>query len=483
MVIGVEYAQSGMAAAFAQLGISGVKYLPASFTWDKMQSSNDSAINFAPMDTFVTEYQNAGFTQLVIGLKPQSSWASVDFNTNPTPKPEYQGAFQRWVSSIVERYDKDGLNDMQGLKFPVRYYEAGVEFSTYEPESVGDYINMLSLAHKAAHEAYSSVMVLNSAFLVTTAFDTDPTPDQYATSFAAVDPRIMYHSLADILQVLDRPDIFDAVDFHALGDAYEIYSTVNWLQYEMGQRGYTKPIVIGDTVPSPLASWGPATTCNLAASQMAIMIQPAREADRCRLATFFKQLIAGNQADLAWTESFVAADMVEKVLIAAERNVALIDTSFMEDIPLLTTPLLQAGAGLSAWGGMAQTTINVFTQAHTVKDLRPSFYAMKQLVGHMGNYTSVSRVATDDPSVFLYKIVKDGKPVWVAWYRATGLFLPGDSSPSTTVKIAVDASSMNVEPMVSEQGQTQPSGSTSAAEDGILTLTVGQTPVFIYQSG
>lgn len=435
------------------------------------------------MDAFVREYQDAGFTQLVVGLKSQSRWASVDFNTNPTPKPEFEGSFQAWVSSIVERYDHDGFDDMSGLRFPVRYYEAGVEFSSYEPEPVTDYIGLLSLAHEAAHGAYDGAIVLNSAFLVTTAFDADPTPDQYATSFAAVDHRIMFHSLADILQVLDRPDIFDAVDFHALGGAYEIYSTVNWLNYEMGQRGYTKPIVIGDTVPSPLASWGAATACDRPASQMAIIIRPARESDRCRLAAFFSRLVAGNESDLAWARAFIAADMVEKVVIAAERNVTLIDTSFMEDIPLLMSPLLQAGAGLSAWGGMAQTSINVFTQERTVQALRPSFYAMGQLVNHMGEYSSFVRVPAGDPSVFVYKLVRDGKPLWIAWYQPPGLFLPGDMAPSKTLQLDIGVSTVQVEPILTQMGQTQPTITTGTSTGGVLTLLLGQTPVFFYPAG
>lgn len=479
IIVGVEYGQMGLAASFAQLGISGAKYLPATFPWDKMQSSNGSAINFALMDAFVKEYQDAGFTQLVMGLKSQSHWASMDFNTNPTPKHEYQGEYQRWVNSVVERYDDDGVDDMPGLRFPVRYYEVGVEFSSYEPESVGDYLSMLSLAHSAAHAAFPGVVVLNAAFLVTTAFDTNPAPEQYATAFAAVDPRIMYHSLSDIQQVLDRPDLFDAVDFHALGNAYEITSTVNWLNYEMGQRGYTKPIVIGDTAPSPLASWGPATTCDRSASQMAIMILPAMAADRCRLADFFKQLIAGNETDLAWAETF-ATDMVQKVVVSAGDNVTLIDTSFMEDLPLMTSSLFQAAAGLSAWEGMAQTTVNLFTQAHAVQGLRPSFYAIKQLMTHINNYTAFTRVATNDSSVYLYRVVKDGKSTWIAWYDHARLFLPGDQAPTKSVHLEVGVSSVDVEPLVSQPGQTQPSVTTVATAGGVVALTLSQVPVFIY---
>ena len=483
MVVGVEYAQSGLAVPFAQLGVSGAKYLPASFTWDVMQRSNDSAINFAVMDAYVKEYQAAGFTQLVVGLKSQSHWASVDYSTDPTPKPEYRSAYQKWVGSIVERYDGDGIDDMPGLRFPVRYYEVGVEFSTYEPEPVGQYLQMLSLAYGAAHDAYSGATVLNAAFLVTTAFDSNPMPDQYAASFAAVDHRIMYHSLSDILQVLDRPDIFDAVDFHALGDAYEISSTVNWLNYEMSQRGYSKPIVIGDTAPSPLASWGPATVCNQSPSQMGIMVLPATEADRCRVAAFFRDLIGGNQTDLAWTYSFVASDMVEQIVVAADSNVTLIDASFMEDLPLMTSLLFQAGAGLAAWGGMAATTTNAFTQVHTVQSLRPSFYAVQQLMAHISNYTSIRRIATNDSSVYLYKMMKDGKPLWIVWYGPGVLSLPGDTAPSKTIQVQVGASAVDIEPMISQLGQTRPNATTASTEGGVLTLTTGASPTFVYPTG
>ena len=43
-----------------------------------------------------------------------------------------------FVLAVVERYDMDEYNDMPGLKYPVKYYEIGDEFSTYEPESVSD---------------------------------------------------------------------------------------------------------------------------------------------------------------------------------------------------------------------------------------------------------------------------------------------------------------------------------------------------------
>ena len=87
--------------------------------------------------------------------------------------------FAAWVHSVVERYDGDGVDDMPGLIRPVRYYEIGVEFSSYEPEPVADYLAMLETGCHAAHEAHTDAVVMHAAFLTATAFADIPGPDGY----------------------------------------------------------------------------------------------------------------------------------------------------------------------------------------------------------------------------------------------------------------------------------------------------------------
>ena len=53
----------------------------------------------------------------------------------------------------MERYDDDGQQDMPGLRYPVRIFEIGTEFSSYEPESVEEYLEVLQACYKAAHAA------------------------------------------------------------------------------------------------------------------------------------------------------------------------------------------------------------------------------------------------------------------------------------------------------------------------------------------
>ena len=226
ILIGVEYAMPGMAQSYSELGIAAVKYFPDEYGWDKMQATADSKIDFSRTDKYVQEYQDAGFTDLVLSLKTKSKWASKDLLNNFSPKPEYFDLFDNWVRQVVERYDQDGLDDMPGLKRPVNYLEIGVEFSTYEPEPVEDYIFMLEHAYKAAHSASEHVLVLHAAFLAGMVFVADPTSEQYEEVFDSVDKRIMAHLLMDIREILDRPDIFDVVNFHALSYPGEIENTV-----------------------------------------------------------------------------------------------------------------------------------------------------------------------------------------------------------------------------------------------------------------
>lgn len=176
-VIGLEYAVQdnprlvkSMAEAYADTGLPGMKHYVESVQWGEMQKGPDKSIDFSKMDLFVREYQRCGFTELTMALRPHSRWASVDVKlfayTNASPKPECRDDFQNWVQACVERYDGDGVDDMPGLRWPVRYVEIGNEFSSYQPEPVGEYLLTLELAYEAAHRASDEVKVGHVAFLI-----------------------------------------------------------------------------------------------------------------------------------------------------------------------------------------------------------------------------------------------------------------------------------------------------------------------------
>ncbi|MCD1294499.1 hypothetical protein CUJ83_05730 [Methanocella sp. CWC-04] len=483
IIIGIEYAMPGMAETFSELGVDAVKYYPDEISWERMQETRYSPIDFRRMDRFVREYQDAGFKDLVITLKTEGSWAIKDPIRNYSPKPENLDDYEKWVRAIVERYDKDGTDDMPGLKEPVMLYEIGSQFSDLEPEPAYDYIIMLERAYRAAHNASDDVIVTHAAFIVTTAFKDDPGPGDYEASFDSVDKRIMSHSLSDIRKVLDRPDIFDAVNFHAVGDPYEIEKTVKWLDYEMDQRGYKKPVIIGDTAATPFIAWGPATVWDKEPSRMGILIPPATEEDRYRLSKFFQRLIEGDKDTRNWTQSFVASDMVKKVIVASEQDVMLIDTALMEDLTLFKSELYRGASGISPWGGMALTNISTSDQERTIIELRPLFYALKQLNKNIGDYTSVERVPTSDDSIRLYKYNKDNRTVWVAWYEPGKLLLPGDEVAPQQLQVVTNATSIVVERSIVRKGQVWPDMDIVKPENGIAVIDIDTEPAYIRADG
>ncbi len=475
IVIEREARVATLADMLAPLGLPAAKPLPENFSWGNMQPSREAEIDFRQLDSFVAQFQAAGFVELVLALKPHSSWASNDYPSQGLlplrggVRTEYLGDYENWVYSVVERYDADGSEDMPGLRYPVRFYEIGTEFSSYEPEPVEEYLVILERAYTAAHRAYPEVLIAHAAFLTTLAFTGDPSPAEYERAFETMADRT--HSLADMRKVLDRPDLFDVLNLHSLGDPYEIEAMVAWLDYEMAQRGYRKPIILSDTATTPFISWGPATACDRNPNQMGKVIPPATEADRCRLADYFTRLVKVDQATLRWTQGFAAQDMVKKVVIAAEQGILLINTAFTEDIFWLKLPPAQAAAGTSAWAGLVDVER---------REYRPAYYALRQLVGYLDGHESITRLALDEEGVRVYEISRAGQRFWIAWYDPERLILPGDPPPEKSIRLRSGGDSAVVEPLITQFGQDSPTRVTLSTQDGLLTLILTPTPVFIF---
>lgn len=480
ILIGTEYIlienparTKALAELLAPIGLSVAKPLPEHIEWGKMQPTPDAPIDFDRLDNFVRQFQAAGFTELILALKSHNPWASKTYGlfvqANDAPKPEYMDDYENWIFTVVERYDGDGSDDLPDLLYPIRFYEIGSEFSSYEPEPVEEYLAMLERAYAAAHRAYDEVIVTHAAFLTTLAFANNPGPAEYEAAFEAVPDE--NHGLADIRQVLDRPDLFDVINIHALGDPYEIEAIVAWLNYEMVQRGYEKNIIIADTATTPFIAWGPATACDRNPNQMGHIIPPAAEADRCRLAEYFNKLVEGDEQVLRWVQAFSAEDVVKKVVVAAEQGILLINTAFTEDLIWLKLPIAQAGAGNSAWAGLVD-----FER----REYRPGYYALQQLIGHLSGYESITRLPFDDYGIRVYELVRAGQRSWIAWYDPGRLILPDDPLPETSMQLAVGVPAVTIENLITQFGESNPNRTNLTTQDGVITLTLNPRPIFIY---
>ena len=350
----------------------------------------------------------------------------------------------------------------------------GNEFSSHEPEPAEEYIELLNVAYKAAHDAFPGVSVGHAAFL-TTPVDMDVNhPGEYDRVWAATKRNDKFHELKDLRTILDHPQYFDVINIHNPGDPYEVEHIMKWLKYETGKRGYSKKVIISDTLPTSYIGWGPATTCK--GKKLGILIPPAREEDRCRLADYFTKLVRKDRETLAWTRAFVAADHVQRTLIAAEQGIVLINLSFTTDLPLLTGRLLKASAGISAWGG----AVVVNHKTGVVSKRYPLFYAIKQLMSHFNAYDSIQRIQMPDDHARVYVVKKKGKKFWVAWRNPKGVFLPVDGQLKTTITLQTGTNQVTIEPVITKIGQAKPKRTKVASPAGITKLELTHTPIYIF---
>jgi hypothetical protein len=479
--VGAEYVlidNPGRTAAYARelapIGFTAIKHYAEHAEWGAMQSGPAAPIDFRRLDAYVRSFQAAGIAEIIICLRSASSWGSVQAgklrSTNLVPKPQFTGLYERWIAAVVERYDGDGNSDMPGLRGPVRLYEIGSELSTYEPEPVEKYLGMLERAYRAAHAAFGDVLIAHAAFLTTTAFARHPAPGAYEAGFAAMPPRIAEHGLTELRKLLDRGDIFDVVNVHSLGDPTEIEDITAWLDWEMNRRGYRKPVIISDTAMTPWIAWGPAFACNRPPLQMGVVILPATEADRCRLAEYFRKLVDGDAATVRWTQGLAAADNVKRVVIAADRHVALINTAFIEDLVWLKLKVFGAGTGPSAWSGLIDLDR---------RERRASYWALQQLMRHLRGYDTLHRVSSGDADVRVYEISVGDSKCWIAWLELNRVLLPGEAMPSRPLTLTTGGAQAVIEPLITRAGLSRPEQRTEKTRSGRLSLSLTPEPVFI----
>jgi len=317
------------------------------------------------------------------------------------------------------------------------------------------------------------VQVAHAAFLTTPVHLDVASPAAWDSVWNATPRRDTHHGLADLRAILDHPELFDVINIHNLGDPYEIEHIMRWLRWETERRGYQKPVIISDTTPTSYIAWGPATICTGRA--LGVMTPPATEQDRCRLARYFSRLVAKDRATVAWTRGFVAADHVQRAVIAAEQGIRLINLAFVADIEFATTPLFRAGAGISAWGG----ALRIRAWDGQVLERYPAFHAIRQLMGHLQGYRSISRVSQTDPHARVYRIEGRAGVFWVAWRDPMGVLLPEDGRPSTPLRLQVDREQVSVEPVVTAMGNPAVRPQVRQAPGGRLALQLTHTPVYI----
>ena len=161
----------------SRLGIRWGRSPSIPFIWGLVEPERGEYI-WRRTDGYVHNHQDYNFAVIAV-IWPLAEWDQANWGpagTSPIVfedemgrsrrKPYDMDAYRRFVSAVVERYDGDGIDDMPGLKYPIKYWEASNEpslqtgFWTFFNGSSEDYLEVLKATYQAVKEADPEAKVL-----------------------------------------------------------------------------------------------------------------------------------------------------------------------------------------------------------------------------------------------------------------------------------------------------------------------------------
>ena len=158
---------------------------PGPFAWDYIESEK-GRFDFNFTDRFVKSAQENNIA--ILGtIWPFAEWDQKTCHGKEVmitekdvfyPKHRFRGIpvsrgmpcniedYKNFLTKLIERYDGDGIDDMPGLKMPVRYWEVlnepemQEEFLTFFKGTYEDYVEILKISYKTIKSACKECLVV-----------------------------------------------------------------------------------------------------------------------------------------------------------------------------------------------------------------------------------------------------------------------------------------------------------------------------------
>lgn len=298
MTFGVEYANPEWtnfvdfpkcAKAFARIDVHALKI--HDILWRDIEPNPPRngvhSYHWDGLDNLIRIFQSEGFTDFEVVLQSTSSWGmrpptpeekklmkrNLRKENKPSlpPSNKHNQDYYDFIYNVVERYDGDGVKDMQGLRYPVSGWEieTAAQGSFSWLGTAKEYVQMLKIAYSAAKAANPrSTIILSGIELGDLPSPTVNIRERIeqiqVTGFLKDLKRILTKKIwtkwANFnIDMLKHKDFFDVVEFHSLEDYLPMYTTVGWIRKLMSGYGYEKPIQAGDAACVPTLDMGPVT--------------------------------------------------------------------------------------------------------------------------------------------------------------------------------------------------------------------------------
>ncbi|MFC1735846.1 hypothetical protein ACFL1X_06995 [Candidatus Hydrogenedentota bacterium] len=162
-------------------------------------------------------------------------------------------SWRKGLIEKVERYDGDGIDDMPGLKIPIKYWQFSNEWTWRWKGSQEDFIELWRISYECVKQADPEAKVVLGgmtgigALALVDGYRGDDFIVYQGKAFGAEElPTIpeFQKQRAFIEAVLEQAaPYFDVISFHVYGGYQHIPGCVAWLRDKMEALGYSKPII------------------------------------------------------------------------------------------------------------------------------------------------------------------------------------------------------------------------------------------------
>lgn len=489
--LGAEYMQLGLGQSYAEAGVRWAKTRLEVFAWGATEPrrprGGEHEYNWSCTDAFVADWQQAGVVNLQSYLHPYNAWGS-EGKRDYRPREKRRDDYRDWVTAIIERYDGDGEQDAPGLVRPVRHWVVGGEWTGFWPEDDADnYLDVLERTSEAARAASPEVKLGAIPLLLPDLFQGNE-PSEAEIEAAAAETPFYRNSVDEALRILDRPDLFDYLDVHSLGDYTELPPMAAWLGARMAERGYTAPIWIDDAFPIGFL----ANDANWPA------FYPVTEGDYDAVLDALLDVARGDEAATAWIRALCAHGTVHKTVTALGEGYAGVQLGNTEDwmpdegenlretqVRLIgastamgmvdvvhdgfdNSDVRQAGAPRAAWQNLALLASEL-DRLGLNGDVAPADFSAERLGGNTGARG--------------YAFESDGQRLWVLWAEDGVLQLPGEDEDAVETTLNLPDGVEAVELTWGSVAGEAPEVQQVATPDGALELELDSRPVFVRPAG
>lgn len=473
------YRDPALARTLAATGAGWVNFHEVSWAQTEPHAPRGGvhAYRWEALDEAVRIWERAGF-RIVFTLRLQDGWfagpphhqmpfpmpLAFFFERNADRLPRDLEDYRAWIRSLVERYDGDGVDDLPGLRHPVRHFQIGNEYANpmFWLGAEDEYATLLRAARAAARAASPDAVVISQGIRWNDLFEGDPGGEHFEEvfgGFLATLPddahrqewRRARRITEATVALAGEWDVLDAGGNGPYAGASSGYMA--WVRAEMAKGRLQAEI------------WDAEARCE---PQIAVVpygsYHPELEVPGGQ--QILAGLRRGDPAVVRWYRAeqarVLAQVFVARFAAGFEKVFLGMATDWDHSLGALSTP--NPFLGLVDRGGHAW----------------PALYALRDLRAALDGFATAERVEAGS-GVFLARFTFAGgrAPVWVAWLEEERVRGLDDPLPARPVRLpgVTGVQRVRAVPTTSDRAEEVP----FEAGTAWLGLTLGPTPVIVEQ--